>query len=875
MEINKTTQNETLQRILEKTTGNLELRRMVWNANGKNGEGAYGPPTRLFSRNLGEMEQFINNGSGDVFHGVQTRKPGAKTGTKNDIYEIVCWHVDVDFKIASREEFEEALKNFPHQPTIIIDSGNGRHLYWFLKAPILLNGDAKQVDMIEAINRGLGKHFSGDHTHNIDRVLRTPGRPNSKWPSHPLCQIISADGPEYDLDELEVYADGKKSSQGARIHLDDVPDELPARFKGLLTKNRRIQKTWNGERPDIEDQSGSGYDMAMAVALARHKFTPQEVASVLLHMPAGKGKDATPEYLEHTISKAFASSATNGSDSSQSQSSGPERVADSKEISKQQSQAEEMVKLADKMTLFHDEFHEAYSVIEVNGHSEVLRCRSKNFRRYLAYHFYNQRQKPPGNEALNSALGIIEAKAVFDGEQHTLHNRVAWHDGAIWYDLSDQSCRAIRLTGQGWEIVNKPPILFRRYNHQDSQVEPVQGGSLNLLDKYVNITESALKLFKVSLCAYLVPDIPHPIQHAHGEHGAGKSFFNRVARALVDPSHLQALSLPRDQTELAQLLSHHYFAPFDNVSVIQSWISDALCRAVTGEGFTKRELYSDDEDVIYKFRRCIGLNGINIAATATDLMDRLILIEMNRIGAENRREEKELWAQFENDRAKILGAVFDALVKAIRIKGGLVLGNLPRMADFALWGEAISRALGNKPYEFTKLYEDNIKGKNEEVVHSNPVAAAIVEFMEERNSWTGLATPLLTELERVAEKLKLDTNDKTWPKAPHILTRRIKEILSSLPDVGILVRFDHPEKRHIEIRKVASKAPEAPSTYDSRGLNGDAIADAVSQYRQSSVDGNGVEKQDVGATDATGATLANLSEDKNDLLEDGWEEIEL
>jgi len=442
--------------------------------------------------------------------------------------------------------------------------------------------------------------------------------------------------------------------------------------------------------------------------------------------------------------------------------------------------AEELVRIGTDTDLFHDELGDACAAIPIRDHNEILRCRSKAFRRYLAYRFYQRQQKPPNSEAINSALGIIEAKAVFDGDQHTLHNRVAWHDGAIWYDLSDPSWRAIKITGQGWEIVNQPPILFRRYNHQVPQVEPVPGGSLNLLDKYVNITKFALKLYKVSLCAYLVPDIPHPILHEHGEHGAGKSFSNRVARSLVDPSHLQALSLPRDQTEMAQLLSHHYFAPFDNVSVIQPWISDALCRAVTGEGFTKRELYSDDEDVIYKFQRCIGLNGINIAATATDLMDRLILIEMDRIGAEDRRQEKELWAQFENDRAKILGAAFDVLVKAIPIKEKLVLRNLPRMADFAVWGEAISRALGNKPYEFTKLYEDNIRGKNEEVVHSNPVAAAIVKFMEKRNSWTGPATPLLTKLVEVATELKFNMKDKSWPKAPNALTRRIREVMSGL-----------------------------------------------------------------------------------------------
>ena len=64
---------------------------------------------------------------------------------------------------------------------------------------------------------------------------------------------------------------------------------------------------------------------------------------------------------------------------------------------------------------------------------------------------------------------------------------------------------------------------------------------------------------------------------------------------------------------------------------IPPWISDQLCRAVTGSGFTKRELYSDDNDIIYNFRRCLGFNGINLAATKADLLDRGIIMALERI----------------------------------------------------------------------------------------------------------------------------------------------------------------------------------------------------------------------------------------------------
>ena len=63
-----------------------------------------------------------------------------------------------------------------------------------------------------------------------------------------------------------------------------------------------------------------------------------------------------------------------------------------------------------------------------------------------------------------------------------------------------------------------------------------------------------------------------------------------------------------------------------------------MCKAVTGIGHTKRELYTNDNDIIYEHRRCLGLNGINVALTEADALDRSIFIELEDID-ENREKE--------------------------------------------------------------------------------------------------------------------------------------------------------------------------------------------------------------------------------------------
>ena len=64
---------------------------------------------------------------------------------------------------------------------------------------------------------------------------------------------------------------------------------------------------------------------------------------------------------------------------------------------------------------------------------------------------------------------------------------------------------------------------------------------------------------------------------------------------------------------------------------------------VTGIGHTKRQLYTDDEDIIYEHKRPICLNGINVALTEPDALDRSISVELKEIDDEYRKKEDDLW----------------------------------------------------------------------------------------------------------------------------------------------------------------------------------------------------------------------------------------
>jgi hypothetical protein len=49
----------------------------------------------------------------------------------------------------------------------------------------------------------------------------------------------------------------------------------------------------------------------------------------------------------------------------------------------------------------------------------------------------------------------------------------------------------------------------------------------------------------------------------------------------------------------------------DNISGIPDWLSDALCRAVTGDGMVRRRLYENDDLTVLAFRRVVALTSID------------------------------------------------------------------------------------------------------------------------------------------------------------------------------------------------------------------------------------------------------------------------
>jgi hypothetical protein len=487
-------------------------------------------------------------------------------------------------------------------------------------------------------------------------------------------------------------------------------------------------------------------------------------------------------------------------------------------------QADILIELAQSAELFHSPDRTGFADLDVNGHRETWPIRAKGFRRWLARRFFEETQGAPSSEALQSALNVIEAKAHFDAPERLVHVRAGGLDGRLYLDLCDETWQAVEIDVTGWRVIGNPPVRFRRAAGMQPLPMPVPGGSVDMLRSFLNVQSDIDFVLVVAwLLACLRNRGPYPVIVLAGEQGSAKSTFSAILRALIDPNTAPLRALPREDRDLFIAANNGHVLAFDNVSGLPAWISDTLCRLATGGGFAVRQLYTDQDEMLFDAVRPVILNGIEDIVTRPDLADRAVFLTLEPIPEERRRPEAELWAAFEAERPRILGVLLNAVVVGLRRLPETRLEKLPRMADFALWATACETALWPAG-TFWSAYCGNRDEAVEGVIEADPIAASVRAVMAKRTEWTGTASDLLGALaEAAGERV---AKSKTWPDSPRALAGRLRRAASFLRKIGIEISFaregrartrtiliatapSHAAPEHVGARPSASSASSA------------------------------------------------------------------
>lgn len=438
--------------------------------------------------------------------------------------------------------------------------------------------------------------------------------------------------------------------------------------------------------------------------------------------------------------------------------------------------------------LFQDQRQEAYIFIDTEDGKETLQVESTRFRHWLTKTSWDHFGKAVASETIRNTQNQLASIAVFEGPVHELDVRCAIRDGAIYIDLDGK--KAVKIDEEGWDIKEPSRPIFRHYPQMKSLPEPKRGGDLKRILKYLNIKDKdSESLFMSYLVVGMVPSIPIPALIIHGVQGSAKTTMLKITKSVLDPSRILVRGIVPDQREFSLAAWRNRALFFDNLNSVPDWFSDALCRMVTGEGYESRKLYSDEDTVFFEYSGLVGLAGINLVANKSDLLDRSIIVELNPIGPDERRLEREFWNEFDRDLPSILGGLCTNLSDTLRISCNVNRKRLPRMADFAHYGAAAAEVMGGTADNFMLAYEKNINRQNEAAIESSPVAQAVISFMEDQNEWVGTSTKLLSEINDVAQNLQIDMKSRQWPKEPGWLSRRLREIEPNLENEGIQIQY--------------------------------------------------------------------------------------
>ena len=197
------------------------------------------------------------------------------------------------------------------------------------------------------------------------------------------------------------------------------------------------------------------------------------------------------------------------------------------------------------------------------------------------------------------------------------------------------------------------------------------------------------------------------------------------------------------------------------------------------------------------------MNGISELAERGDLLDRAIVVSLPRIGEEQRRDEATLYADFEQARPRILGALCDAVAMSLRRWSEVQLERRPRMADFARSAAAAAPALGWTQDDFLTAYSDNRSAAIGAEIEASPVAAAVLRFLDQHGDFRGTATQLLDALNTLDDELR---RNRAWPKTPARLSTDLNRVAPALRQSRVQVERerDRESNRILVLRKVTT-----------------------------------------------------------------------
>ena len=345
-------------------------------------------------------------------------------------------------------------------------------------------------------------------------------------------------------------------------------------------------------------------------------------------------------------------------------------------------------------------------------------------------------------------------------------------------DLGDSTGAAVKICTSGWQVVDRPDVQFKRPEGHLSLPVPSRDGSIELLRKFVNVSDQDFRLVVAWLTAALRPVGPYPILSIHGEQGSAKSTLARVLRMLIDPRECPLLAEPASTRDLMITALNEWLLAFDNITAIPDWLSDSLCRLVFGGGFAGRAMFSDNERFVIHAQRPVILNGIEDFVRKSDLVDRTVFLHLPAIVQIQRLAEDDFWNAFS-------AATFANIWGRARRDGGGAAGAAVGQT-FAIAADGRFCQMGRSGWPraglacgaFADAYGENRLEATETSLRDSPLGELLLQYSGTVFECECSPTELYQMLtKKVGPKV---ARSKAWPKTTRLFTNELRRLAPQL-----------------------------------------------------------------------------------------------
>ncbi len=679
----------------------------------------------------------------------------------------------------------EFCKQLGWPEPIIVDSGNGIHVYWLvnLSNTKKIRNLMRRVLEIFDFRHSTDKARIDTKVYNASRITRITGILNRKGKNTAerpwrLSRIISIPDSleEVPLEKLEAlvaeYAppsDAPKTSTFTSLSQEEL--------QALLEEKVGIKAI-------IPYKGGTLFRLKKCIMNDAHENAPD--LYVILWPDGG----ITAKCFHDSCKKAWKTK-----DFCEKLG-----IPYTKKGKAKKSQADILLDLVfeEDIELFHTPEKEPFARVPIFkpgkvSHYEVIPISGLNS--YLQGFFYQRTGKAINNQALYNAKGVLEARALFEGATRNVYRRVAMKDGCIYIDPCWDDRRIIKVSSEEWQILNSGDVKDVYFIRSEGMLPlpfPAKEGNFDLLRKYARVrNEDGFILLQAWILNTFFPKGVKPLLVFLGAPGSLKTSTAWFLKLLIDPSDSPVRLFPITLNDIFSVVKNNWLVVFDNVSSISHQFSDALCGISTGTALGKRELYRNSKEHVIKVCRPIIVTAIDISPRP-DLADRMVIIELE--SPSEYVPFEDLLAEFEQDKPKIFRANLDVLVVGLQNIDRVKPSGDFRMSDFEKVALACEPAFCGEG-RFLQAYLRNRKKTAIKSLDENPLIHILNMFLD-TGGFEGTISQLHIELQKFAKGMEIDI------QIPSYIGRILRNSKKDLAEKGIYYEeIRTAEKRLIRVWK--------------------------------------------------------------------------